>query len=214
MSPLNLAPRAAECLILFIVAPVALALVMRPGLLFPALWLLALLCFILLLTDARFDRRELWRWRAIPGAAPGILARFALSAVLLTLALWLLNPASVLHLPRSNPRLWSLIMVFYPLASVAPQELAFRVFVFHRYGRLLRGPALILASALLFGLAHIILRNWWAPALSTVGGLIFGWTYLRTRSLGAVCLEHSLYGCFAFTIGWGPSFYSGSFSHF
>ena len=139
--------------------------------------------------------------------------RFAIAAPLLTTGLWLVDPPSLFRMPRESPRLWALVMVLYPLVSVAPQELAFRTFIFHRYAPFVRGRGLILLSAALFGLAHIVLRNWWAPAFCTIGGLLFGWTYSRTVSLALACLEHSLYGCFIFTVGWGPWFWAGSLGH-
>jgi hypothetical protein len=45
--------------------------------------------------------------------------------------------------------------------------------------------------------------------LSTVGGLLFVSTYLRTRSLLAVVWEHALYGIALFTVGLGRYFVTG-----
>jgi hypothetical protein len=56
---------------------------------------------------------------------------------------------------------------------------------------------------------HVIFGNGLAMALTLVGGLFFGHTYLRTRSLLACTFEHGLYGCFVFTIGLGRFFYAG-----
>jgi membrane protease YdiL (CAAX protease family) len=102
-------------------------------------------------------------------------------------------------------------MLFYPVLSVYPQELAFRAYFFHRYAPVFRSKiAMILASAVAFGYAHIILHNWIAIIFTTVGGLLFAVTYWRTRSLLATCLEHAIYGCYIFTVGWGWYFYGGS----
>jgi membrane protease YdiL (CAAX protease family) len=69
--------------------------------------------------------------------------------------------------------------------------------------------ACILASAAAFGLAHLVLWNPLAVGLSALGGWMFASTYLRTRSLPAVCWEHALYGVALFTIGFGRYFVTG-----
>ena len=51
--------------------------------------------------------------------------------------------------------------------------------------------------------------NWIAPALTLIGGIVFGFTYERTRSSLVVAVQHALFGCFLFTIGLGWFFYSG-----
>lgn len=204
-------PREAEFALLFLVAPTILAVYMRPGLLFPAIWLLAALTLLLLLLDPEFQRRRLWNIRGVRAELPMIALRFAACAPLLTLVLFLMSPERLLQLPLQRPALWAMIMVGYPIASVYPQELAFRAFMIHRYARLFPSLGILVAvNALAFGYAHILMHNWWAVGFSAVGGLFFTFTYLRSGSLLAACLEHALYGCFLFTIGWGSFFYSGS----
>lgn len=65
------------------------------------------------------------------------------------------------------------------------------------------------ASALSFGVMHVIYGNVPAVVLSALAGWIFSGTYQRTRSLRLVWLEHSLYGIAAFTVGLGPFFGAG-----
>ena len=75
-------------------------------------------------------------------------------------------------------------MLLYPALSVVPQELVFRTFFFHRYGRLFGGPwVATAASALAFSWAHVVLLNGLAVVLTLLGGWLFARTYLRTRSL-------------------------------
>jgi membrane protease YdiL (CAAX protease family) len=69
---------------------------------------------------------------------------------------------------------------------------------------------MLVASAVAFGFAHIILGNWIAVALCTIGGLLFALTYQRSGSLLLVCIDHALFGNFIFTIGLGRFFYHGS----
>jgi membrane protease YdiL (CAAX protease family) len=203
--------RLAEFFVLFALAPTLLAVFMRPGLLFPAIWALGALALGALLFDARFERRCLWCWSGVRPALGGILLRFSVCAPLLAIGLWALEPSRLGDLPVRNPTLWGAIMFGYPVVSVFPQEIAFRAFLFHRYAPLFRSaPAMVAASAAAFGYAHVILHNAWAVAFSVVGGVFFGLTYARSRSLAAACIEHALYGCFLFTIGWGWYFYAGS----
>lgn len=203
--------RAVECVVMFIAAPMVLALLMKPGLLFPAIWALAVICLVVLLVDPTFDRCRLWNWRGLRVHLGVVIGCFLLGAAILTATLLLVDPDRLFQLPRRNPRLWAMIMVLYPVLSVYPQELAFRAFFFHRYeGVFGRGLWLVAASGIAFGLAHIVMWNWWAVGFSTVGGVLFAWTYLRTRSLAGAVIDHALYGCFLFTIGWGRYFYSGA----
>jgi membrane protease YdiL (CAAX protease family) len=45
--------------------------------------------------------------------------------------------------------------------------------------------------------------------LTTAGGLLFAFTYLRSRSTLLVAAEHALYGDFVFTVGIGGMFVNG-----
>lgn len=209
--PASRVARWAECVALFVVAPTLLAVFMRPGLVFPAIWTLGLLCLIVLVFDPTFARAQLWNARGAAGGLRVVLARFAVCAPLLTALLWLIEPDRLLDLPRRNATLWAVVMVGYPVLSVYAQEVAFRAYFFHRYEPMFaRRGALVAASAAAFGYAHVIMHNWWAVGFSAVGGVFFGMTYARSRSLLASCIEHALYGCFLFTIGWGWYFYGGS----
>lgn len=182
-----------------------------PGWLFPALWAWAVVCVALLLTDRSFAKRQLWNIRACRAELGPMLARFAVLGGALTLATAVLLPEDFLRLPRERPMLWAMIMVFYPLLSVFPQEVVFRAFFFHRYRGLFGGGlGMIAASALAFGYVHIVFGNWLSVALTAVGGALFALTYARSRSTAAASIEHALYGCLVFTIGLGQYFYSGT----
>lgn len=140
-----------------------------------------------------------------------ILGLFAL--VTLGMSLYMLSeiPERFLELPRSNLRMWAMIVIFYPLVSVISQEVIYRTFFFHRYGPLF-GDARWLAylvNGTLFGFAHIIFGSYVSIALTTVLGCLLAWRYDETRSFWAVWLEHTLYGCLVFTIGLGHYFFTG-----
>lgn len=217
LTPVRFALRAIELLAVFFLAPALLAWLIRSGVLnarqviFPAIWGLGLFALIALLRDPAFQRRQFWNFAGVRPALPGILARFALAAVALTALLAWLRPDLMLRLPRERPDIWLMVMLGYPVVSVYAQELAFRTFFFHRYAPLLaRAVPLIAINALAFGWAHVIMLNFYAVAFSIVGGALFARTYLSSRSTAAVCLEHALYGCFIFTIGWGWFFFGGA----
>lgn len=206
----SIVARWVELVLLFGVAPSLLAVFMRPYLVFPAIWLLFACCLSALLLDPSFDRRQLWNVKGMRGGMRRMLLTFCVLAPPATAALLLYDPARFLELPLHRTGLWALIMLGYPIASVYPQEVAFRAFFVHRYERIMPARALVAVGAISFGYAHIIMLNWVAVIFSAVGGVLFTLTYLRTRSVLAACVEHALYGCALFTIGWGWYFYGGS----
>lgn len=196
---------------LFVIGPAVMALYLPTRLLFPSIWVLAAISLALLLPDKSFEKRRLWNAGGVRRVWPEVLGRFVVCAVLLAGVLGLFEPERLLQLPKRNPGLWAIIMFAYPVFSVYPQEIAFRALYFHRYERLFkRETVLIAVGAVVFGYAHIVMHNWWSVAFSMVGGVFFGLTYRRSKSLLAACIEHALYGCFLFTIGWGWYFFAGA----
>ncbi|MEV6216986.1 CPBP family intramembrane glutamic endopeptidase [Nocardia sp. NPDC051833] len=166
---------------------------------------------VVYLRHTGFDRRDFWRPEALRAALPGMLAVWAIAAVGLGIAVAVLRPASLFDLPRERPLLWVLVLVFYPLVSVYPQELLFRAFLFHRYAPVFGdGTRMVAASAAAFGIAHLMFGSWLSVLLSTAAGFLFAERYRRTRSLLTVSVEHALYGCLVFTIGLGEFFYHGA----
>ena len=217
--------RGIECFVMFALGPAVYALFISAQyqrVLFPALWLFGLTCLTLLVTDKTFRKRQL-----AMGVGEGVVttARGALVEVLgvffilgalivLAVALWdmtLGDGDMLFSLPYQRPRLWLMIMIGYPLASVYMQEVIWRAAFFHRYQVLFPGRwSMIIASALAFGWVHIVFHNALAVIMTTVGGVMFAYTYDRTRSTLMVSLEHALYGCLVFTVGIGRYFYSGA----
>jgi uncharacterized protein len=199
---------AAEFAALYIGGPLAILGLRRGGILFLILWIGALLAWAGTRSRPAQPRPAVWC------ELRGIALRFAILAPLITLATWALWPDWFLSLPRQRPLFWALIMLLYPLLSVWPQEMLYRSLLFHRYRALFGSDrALILASAVAFGFAHILFLNWIAVAMTAAGGFLFARDYARHRSLPLTCLEHSLYGCLIFTVGLGRFFYTGAAWH-
>lgn len=204
-------PRLAEFIILYGLLPVAWLFIPLPGLLIPALLAGMTFCLVLLLRDPSFGRARLWNLRAAFRRLPAIIAIFLGGAALVTIATLVLRSEGFAALPRQRPLVWAAIMVGYPLLSVYPQEVIYRVFFFHRYAALFPTPVwMIAANASAFAYAHILFQNPLAVSLTLVGGALFAWTYHRTRSAAAVWIEHTLYGCLLFTVGLGEFFYLGA----
>jgi uncharacterized protein len=199
-----------EFLLLFLVLPLAFRFKPFPFPPIPALWLLALYCWLRLRSDPSFDRRQLWNAAAFPGSLQQILIPFVLVALLTVLGVRWVCPEKLFSFPRRTPAFWVLVMVLYPVLSVYPQTVIYRVFICHRYRALFPGPlSLILASAAAFAFVHIIFRNPIAVTFTFVGGVLFAWRYLETGSAITSAFEHSLYGCLMFTVGLGQYFYRG-----
>ena len=177
----------------------------------PALLAGLIVVLVLLIRDPAFDRKKLWLpdgfcCRLIP-----ILVRLVAGGSVLLLVLKLTRPELLFGLLRSEPEIWLMVMVLYPMVSVYPQEIIYRAYFFHRYQPLFPHPvAMILASGLCFGLVHIFFFNAWALTLSTIGGIMFAWTYQRSGSILFSSIEHGLWGDFIFTAGLGLYFYSGA----
>jgi len=202
---------AIEFVVLFIAVPLAVAWRFPKQLLIPAIVVFGLFALTMLMIDPTFDRRQLWNGSRLRAELPRMLGLAAVGMLIVTVLVWLIVPETLGSLVRDRPWLWVAIMLGYPLASVYPQEVAFRAFIFHRYRTLFRGEAVIIAaSAAAFGYAHIVLWNWLAIGSTLVGGVLFAWTYSRTRSVAATAFEHALYGCFMFTVGLGRYFYGGA----
>ncbi|MGB0506610.1 MAG: CPBP family intramembrane glutamic endopeptidase [Pikeienuella sp.] len=122
-----------------------------------------------------------------------------------------LVPDHFLSIPIHRPTLWITILVFYPLVSAFPQEIIYRSLFFERYGVLFpNNTVAILANGLVFGFGHLFFDHWLTIGMTGIGGAIFGWAYLRNRSVGLPWVMHGLAGQIIFTVGLGVFFYHGA----
>jgi len=170
-------------------------------------------CGAVLLLDRSFERRSLWVRSRLGWSVLTVLMAFVPLAVAMAFAVALADGATgrdtLFELPRRSPGLWVSILFLYPIFSAYPQEVIYRTFFFHRYGCLFgTGWPMVIASGLAFGWAHIIMNQPLAVALSALGGVLFAWTYARTRSTLVCAIEHGLWGDFIFTVGLGYYFFA------
>lgn len=200
-----------ELLVLYVALPLAYRFspVRVPAL--PVLWVVAAYAWWRLLVNPAFDRAHLWSAGQTHGRVWSILGAFAISAVVIWLAVHRFTPQLEWSFVRQSPVFWAVVMVAYPIVSVYPQGVLYRAFFFERYATLFPGKwAMIVASAAAFAFLHIIFRNWIAVVLTFAGGLLFAWRYAQTGSLAVSSFEHALYGCWLFTVGLGQYFYHGT----
>lgn len=202
-----------ELCLLFIAAPLA----MRQAVhgehvpLFLALLPVLAIALVLLAADPTFRlRREFVR------GFGGMTLLSILGLIVIAgggVAYWVseTHPTWFLEFPRTRPDTYLRIMLLYPLASVAAQELVYRTFYFHRYG-VLFGASIwfgVLLNGLLFGFGHIVIGSPFAMVTTAITGLLLAVRYAFTRSYWAVFLEHTLWGWLVFTVGLGRYFFTG-----
>lgn len=206
---------AVEFVVLFVAFPFFLFFMGSRLGIYVALWGAGLYAFLILRRSPDFSWDQLWNgndWRS--DHKRFAFFRFVGLAALLTLLTVILVPDRLMRFPLDRFPLWFAVMVLYPLLSVVPQELFFRSFYFARYGGLAaRGPYASFINGSLFGLSHIILNNWVAPSCCALGGILLAYSYQQHRSLKWAVIEHSLYGCWIFTVGIGWYFFTGNWRH-
>ena len=112
------------------------------------------------------------------------------------------EPSLLFLFPLTKPLMWLGICLGYALFSAIPLEFIYRVFFYNRY-RALFGThfVFVLYNSLLFALAHLIFGNNLVLVIAFIGGLLFNYSYSKNQSYLLVSIEHSVYGCWLFTIG-------------
>lgn len=202
----------AEFAVVFLLAPVLMSIAVYhyrvP--LFMALPPVLLGTLALIAFDKTFDiRREVSR---LPTRAQlgDVLRLFIPGVLVVGLAVAVFMPERLFSLVLERPTKWLKIVSLYPFTSVLAQEFVYRVVYFHRYAPLFSSRAgLILANAVVFGVGHVLFRNWIAVGATFAAGILLAWRYDRTRSFWVVWAEHVLWGWLAFTIGLGAFFMTG-----
>jgi membrane protease YdiL (CAAX protease family) len=132
------------------------------------------------------------------------LIKLLIIAIITSVFVWFTDSKSLFIVVINKPKLWIIILLFYALFSVYPQELIYRTFFFQRYKNLFKNEIIfILINAALFSLAHIFFKSSLVLILTFIGGILFAYTYQKTKSTLLVSIEHAIYGCWLFTVGMG-----------
>ncbi len=200
----------AEFALLYVVAPVVMAILVPPSAMFTALFGVTAVGLALLHVTPGFHWLDLARgwsrisWRFVLGfAVVTVGCGYAVMA--------LTAPGALFALARTNPGLLAMITVLYPVLSALPQEIVFRPLFFRRYGPILPAvrPAVVLNAAI-FSLAHLMYWSWIVAAMTFFGGLAFAWAYEARRNFPEAVVLHAVAGVIAFALGLGVYFYSGN----
>ncbi len=192
-----------ELFILFVLLPLSLSLS------YP-FWIKAIFIFFgflyILILMIRVEKVSLkikkgldWKhfWKRITILFVGV-------AIVTTLYVYFIDSEKLFCVPRNKPLLWIIILLIYTFLSVWPQELIYRTFFFARYERLFQNKKLLIfVNAIIFSLAHIFFKNTLVIVLTFLGGLLFAYTFYKTRSTVLISIEHALYGNWLFTVGMG-----------
>ncbi|WP_299439006.1 CPBP family glutamic-type intramembrane protease [uncultured Aquimarina sp.] len=132
------------------------------------------------------------------------IIKLAIIIVITSLYVFWIAPDKLFSVLLKKPILWVVILFIYSFLSVWPQEIIYRTFFYNRYESLIKNKWLfIFINAVLFSLAHIFLRSFLVQLLTFLGGLLFAFTYQRTKSTTLVSIEHAIYGNWLFTVGMG-----------
>ena len=128
--------------------------------------------------------------------------------LLITAAVFILEPDDMLNLPRKNPKIWLFLGLTYPPLSAYPQEIIYRTFLFTRYKPLFEKRSyMVLASGVTFSFAHIVYYDPISMVLTLFAGLYLAHVYEQTKSVLFTTILHSIYGMLVFTLGLGEYFW-------
>lgn len=200
-----------EFICLYIVSPLALAVVLPPIALFPGLVALTVVGLVLLGATPGFRWRDLLKGARRIGW--GLVLTFTAATAVVGYVLMLATePRALLTLPREMPRLMAVIVLLYPFLSALPQEVIFRPLFFRRYGPLLpaRPRTQVVLNAAIFAGAHLMYWSLVVAVMTFAGGLVFAWSYRMRGNFPEAVVLHSVAGIVLFALGLGIFFYSGN----
>ncbi|WP_040253838.1 CPBP family intramembrane glutamic endopeptidase [Psychroserpens mesophilus] len=192
-----------EFFILFVLIPLSFAIPY-------ALWIkMSIGCFGFLYVVFVLLRIEKNRFKITPNLNwktffKRISVQFIGIVILTILYMWFIDRDNLFIIVANKPLKWLALIVIYSSLSVYPQELIFRTFFFQRYQLLFKSDVLFLfINATVFSLAHIFFRNGLVMMMTFIGGILFAFTFKKTKSTLLVSIEHAIYGCWLFTVGMG-----------
>lgn len=192
-----------EFFLLFIIFPISLALkyAFQIKLLLGFLGFVYVLYILLKINKNTFKIDDKIEWKRFWKQT---LIKLLVIVIITTFFVWFTNKEALFNVILNKPWLWLIILFVYALLSVYPQELIYRTFFFQRYEILFKNKNLFLfVNAVVFSLGHIFFKNTLVIVLTFFGGLLFAFTFTKSRSTLLVSIEHAIYGCWLFTVGMG-----------
>ena len=119
----------------------------------------------------------------------------------------ILDSNLLFNLPKNYFFLWVAVIFIYPILSVIPQEIVFRVLFFERYSCLFKNKFLyIILNSIIFAYIHLVFQNFHAFFITLITSPIFAHAYLN-KSFKTCFLVHTVGGQLVFTYGLGKYFY-------
>lgn len=195
--------KVSELILLFVVVPVLLVVeipipvkvaLVAGGFVY-CIWVLLKEQGLSILKKVSFPIKDNWK---------DILLKFSFIITATTIFMLIEDPQHLFAVIKQKPLLWMGVSIGYSLFSVYPQELMYRTFFFHRYRDLVGNKYLfIFLNAALFSLAHLMFKNKLVILITFLGGILFAFSYNKSKSLLLVTLEHAIYGSWLFTVGMG-----------
>ena len=100
----------------------------------------------------------------------------------------------------------SVLLLFYLLFSVIPQEIIFRFLFFYKYKDYFNKFEMLLLNSLVFSFCHLIYFDIYILLFSFFGNLLFTFNYMKNKSLLVVIVEHFLLGQTLIILGFFDNF--------
>ena len=100
----------------------------------------------------------------------------------------------------------SVLLLFYLLFSVIPQEIIFRFLFFYKYKDYFNKFEILLLNSLVFSFCHLIYFDIYILLFSFFGSLLFTFNYMKNKSLLVVIVEHFLLGQTLIILGFFDNF--------
>ena len=100
----------------------------------------------------------------------------------------------------------SVLLIFYLLFSVIPQEIIFRFLFFYKYKDYFNKFEILLLNSLVFSFCHLIYFDLYILLFSFFGNLLFTFNYMKNKSLLVVIVEHFLLGQTLIILGFFDNF--------
>ena len=100
----------------------------------------------------------------------------------------------------------SVLLLFYLLFSVIPQEIIFRFLFFYKYKDYFNKFEFLLLNSLVFSFCHLIYFDIYILLFSFFGNLLFTFNYMKNKSLLVVIVEHFLLGQTLIILGFFDNF--------
>ena len=100
----------------------------------------------------------------------------------------------------------SVLLLFYLLFSVIPQEIIFRFLFFYKYKDYFNKFEMLLLNSFVFSFCHLIYFDIYIVIFSFFGSLLFTFNYMQNKSLLVVIVEHFLLGQTLIILGFFDNF--------